>query len=320
LDELEAKLQDTAAQDQAAVIAAAGPQLDGILRGLDEAVAATDDDVRITRRAGYLKGQGLELKGDSEAALEEFTHVRQFHDESPEGLAASLFEAELQRRRGDYPAALLGYRRVLESINPSTYRGYVVPLARVRAKALEALTDFVQRQRYDDARELLTRFTPLFSRAESLKFRGEMLQRWGESLLGETPEIAGETNKDRAKGLKLLREAGLAYEQLAEQRFTSETYTAYLWAAAENYYRGHSFTRATEMLNKFLDNESDLRNAQALLRLGQSHLALGKIDQSVAALEECIQFHPQDSATYQARIDCAKAYLYKGDDKRGKRC
>jgi TolA-binding protein len=113
--------------------------------------------------------------------------------------------------------------------------------------------------------------------------------------------------------LKLLREAGLAYEQLAELRFATESYTDDLWAAAENYYRGHSFTRAAQTFGKFLDNESELRNAQALLRLGQSYLALGRIAESVAALEECIEFHPQDSATYQARIDCAKAYLYQGD-------
>ena len=56
-----------------------------------------------------------------------------------------------------------------------------------------------------------------------------------------------------------------------------------------------------------------LRNAEALLRLGQAHLALGHVPQSIAAFEECIEFHPLDGATFQARIDCAKAYWQQGD-------
>jgi tetratricopeptide (TPR) repeat protein len=33
-------------------------------------------------------------------------------------------------------------------------------------------------------------------------------------------------------------------------------------------------------------------------------------------LEECIEFHPLDSSTFQARIDCAKAYWYQGNTER----
>jgi tetratricopeptide (TPR) repeat protein len=159
----------------------------------------------------------------------------------------------------------------------------------------------VQQKRYDDARVILARIAPLFSRVEVLKLRGEILQRWGETLMGQSNAEAWEATKERKQGLELLREAGMAYEQLAELRFASEHYPDDLWAAAENYYRGHSFSRATAALNRFLSYEPELRNALALLRLGQCHLALGKIPESVAAFEECIEFHPQDSATYQAR-------------------
>jgi len=316
LEELEATLQKTAVQEQAAAVAKAGPKLDLAMNGLAEAAEGAGDDGVATRRVGYLRAEGYRLKGEIDAALIEFTSVRRNNDDTPEGTAAALLEAELNRLRGDYPAALLGYRRVLESINPTTYRGYVMPLSRFRASAMAALTDYVQRQRYDDARVILARFSPLFTPTEELKFRGEMFQAWGEKLLGQVSEDEWQPDESREKGLKLLREAGMAYEQLAELRFATESYTDDLWSAAENYYRGHSFTRATFALNEFLSNEPELRNAQALMRLGQCHLALGKIDQSVAALEECIEFHPEDSATYQARIDCAKALWYKGNIER----
>ena len=66
------------------------------------------------------------------------------------------------------------------------------------------------------------------------------------------------------------------------------------------------------LLDKYLDNESELRNPEALLRLGEAHLALGQMPQSIAAFEECIEFHPLSSSTFQARIDCAKAYWNDG--------
>jgi TolA-binding protein len=165
----------------------------------------------------------------------------------------------------------------------------------------------------------LARLSSLFNRTEVLRLRAETFHRWGEMLLRETPPGAWESTKERKQGLELLREAGLAYEQLADLRFATEHFSGDLWAAAENYYRGHSFSRATAVLNRFLNYEPELRNAPALLRLGQCHLALGKIPECVAALEECIEFHPQDSATYEARIDCAKAYWCQGNMEQAER-
>jgi tetratricopeptide (TPR) repeat protein len=67
------------------------------------------------------------------------------------------------------------------------------------------------------------------------------------------------------------------------------------------------------LLDKYLEYEPEMRNAEALLRLGQAHLALNQVPQSITAFEECIEFHPLDGATFQARIDCAKAYWQQGD-------
>ncbi len=70
------------------------------------------------------------------------------------------------------------------------------------------------------------------------------------------------------------------------------------------------------LLNQYLEYEPELRNAEALLRLGQAHLALGEVPQSIAAFDECIEFHPLDGATFQARIDCARACWQQGDTAR----
>jgi tetratricopeptide (TPR) repeat protein len=40
------------------------------------------------------------------------------------------------------------------------------------------------------------------------------------------------------------------------------------------------------------------------------------VEKSIAALEECIELHPLDGSTYQARIDCAKAHRNQGNSLR----
>jgi tetratricopeptide (TPR) repeat protein len=123
-------------------------------------------------------------------------------------------------------------------------------------------------------------------------------------------------NPDRTAGLQRFRAAGVAYEELAQSRFATKSYTTDLWRSAEDFIRGQSFSRAVRVLNEYLEYEPELRNAEVLLRLGQSHLALGQVPESIAAFEECIEFHPLDGASFQARIDCAKAYWQRGDTNR----
>ncbi len=114
-------------------------------------------------------------------------------------------------------------------------------------------------------------------------------------------------------GAARLREAGVAFERLAQLRFATADYPSDLWDSADCYYLGHSYTGAARLLEVYLKNEPEKRNAQALLRLGQVSLALGRVDQCIAALKECIELYDRDNATYQARIDCAKAHLFRGE-------
>ncbi len=178
---------------------------------------------------------------------------------------------------------------------------------------MAALTDLQQRKRFNEALALVDRFSPLFSHAEQLELRGDTLEKWGSFLLTKQPDDNQSPNRDHTAGLQRYRAAGVAFEELAESRFATKSYTSDLWRGAEDFIQGQSFSRAVRLLNQYLEYEPELRNAQALMRLGQAHLALGQVPQSIAAFEECIEFHPQDGATFQASIDCAKAYWQQGD-------
>jgi tetratricopeptide (TPR) repeat protein len=317
LDEVLAAVQRVATSDRQKILSDSQDKVAGALERLQQAKSLDDDQGQITRQASYHIARGTELHGDNTTATKQFARTRQLFGDTFEGLAAALAEADLLRQQGDFEGALLGYRHVLESFaSASTYRSVVMPLAAMRERMMAGLKDFVRQKRFADALALLDDFTPMFSRTEQLEVRGDTLEQWGAALVSDASENDPEAATQRNAGYRHWRAAGVAFEQLADLRFATKFYTGDLWHSAENYFRGHSFTRAVRLLDKYLEHEPELRNAQALLRLGQAHLALGQIPESIAAFEECIEFHPLDSSTYQARIDCAKAYWNMGNTSR----
>ena len=314
LDEINATLQRIATQDRQKVINDSTAKIAGAMQFLQQAKALDKQTTRVSRQSSYYIGRCLDLQGDTAGAVKQLARTRQQFTDTLEGLAAALAEADLRRQQADYDAALVGYRRVLESFtNQATYRSVVLPLGEVRSRMMAALKHFVEQKRFADALALLEHFPPLFSRSEQLELRGDTLEQWGNQLLAQASENDPQASDDRSAGLRHLRAAGVAFEQLAELRFATKFYTGDLWHGAETYFRGHSFSSTVRLLNQYLDYEPERRNAEAHLRLGQAHLALGQIPQSIAAFEECIEFHPLASATYQARIDCAKAYWNQGN-------
>jgi tetratricopeptide (TPR) repeat protein len=316
LDEVTAAVGRLATQDRPNALKESSGKITQAMQSLEQARALDEQKGQVTRQSTYHLGRAIDLLGNTDEAVKQFSRLRQLHGDTFEGLAAWLAEADVRRRRGDFEGALLAYRRVLESYTgPGTYRSVVLPLPKLRERIMLGLKDFVEKERFADALTLLEYLPPLFSRTEQLEVRGDTLERWGNHLIGKAGTDS-QAAPARAAGRRHMRAAGVAFERLAELRFGSRFYTGDLWHSAENYFRGHSFSRTAQLLESYLEHEPELRNALALLRLGQAHLALGQIPQSVAAFEECIEFHPLDSSTYQARIDCAKAYWSKGNTTR----
>jgi tetratricopeptide (TPR) repeat protein len=274
----------------------------------------------VTRRTYYLLGRAAALEGNEREALKLFTRTQQQFGDTPEGLAAKLAEADVLRRDGDDRTALLWYRQVLQSeLDPETYRSDVLSISQLRGKILEAVADFVQHDLFANSIAMLDNFTPLFTRTQEYELRGKTLREWGERELRQAAAETKNTKQLRRSGLHRLREAGVAFEALAKLRFATDSYPNDLWDSADCYYLGHSYTSAARVLDVYLKAEPEKRNSQALLRLGQVSLALGNMDECLDALEECIELYDRDNATYQARIDCAKAYMHQGDAKEAER-
>jgi tetratricopeptide (TPR) repeat protein len=319
LDEFESGLQKVAFTDRAQAVSAAADRFAAVLADLQKAAKLDEQKGRVTQVACLQTARCLALKDDADGALKQYGRVRQLCGDSYEGLAATLGEANVYRRKGDYETAILGYRRALEQFGKvPVYRSHAVPLELLRDNLKAAWNDLVAHQRYADALSLGEHLVPPFSREEQLELRGNALERWGLQMLGDAGDESPAT-EDRAAALEHLRAAGVAFEQLAQLRFATKFYTADLWRAAEDFFQGHCFSQTIDALHKYLKYEPELRNAQALLRLGQAHLALNHLSECTSLLEECIEFHPLDSSTFQARVDCAKAYWCQGNTEQAER-
>lgn len=314
LDSVEASQQKLPVADRQKLSTANAEKVATAIKDLQKASSLDSQKKQLAYAISYQQARADELHGDLEGALKQYGRTRQLYGDTYEGIAASLSEADLLRHKGDWEGALQGYRRVLEAYAKiPVYRSDVLPVPQLRDRLIAVLKDLQRAQQFRESLALVERFSPLFSRAEQLELRGGTLELWGNSLLSKPIEQGQLKSPDRTAGLQRYRAAGVAFEELARLQYATRSYTADLWRGAEDYIRGQSFSHALTLLNRYLEYEPAVRNAEALLRLGQAQLALGHVPESITAFEECIEFHPLDSATFQARIDCAKAYWQQGN-------
>ncbi|QDV79908.1 tetratricopeptide repeat protein [Botrimarina mediterranea] len=302
-----AKLQSAAPGERAALAEAA----DSVL---EQARRADQLSTSISRESDYLKAQIAELLGFREKAILEYGELRRSHGTSEAGIAAAFAEGDLLQNEGNDDEALEAYRRALDAIDdPASYRSRLLPLQAAKQRALSAHQRLLERNRYNAALQMTDWVGDLLGPTQQLLLRADTLQRWGEALIAEGESEGVKGRQKVRKGRKRLREAGGAYERLAEARFATNDFIEDLWASAELYQRGQSFTEAIRVLDRYLRNEPVKRNALALLRLGEAQLARGQDDAAVATLQECLEFHENDASSYRARLICAQAHRMRTD-------
>lgn len=265
-----------------------------------------------SRQAMVMIGQCYELRNDPFSAIEQYEAVGNRYGDTPESIVATLNKARLAQLADNTEKALAGYRAVLESISdPLTYINPMMSLSQLRSQFLLAHGMFLKKHQFDQAMGLVEYLPALFSTTKVTELRAITHVAWGEASLerAEDAQRYQSIESLKTEGRYHFRAAGRAYQTLAELRFSTRHYTDDLWQAAENYFRGQSYTHTALVLDDYLHNEAQTRRALALLRYGQSKLAIGKTQEAIAALDECIEMHSRDPNIYSARVECAKAYL-----------
>ncbi len=272
----------------------------------------------LTRQSKYWIGKSYEITGDDEAAIQQYDQLSKSYGDTAESLAAMLAKADLARQAGEIEQALAGYRAVLETVgDPVTYVNRLLPFSALQERLLRAFNGFVDAGQFEEAMTLGNAMQSVLRFTDVTELRAQMHEKWAVAKFSQANDVAHwDAEKYRMEGRYHHRAAGAAYELLSELRFASRKFTDDLWQAAGSYYLGQSYTHAERILGKYLHHDAQGKQAVALLRLGQSQLALGKYAESIETLEECIEMHPGDAIIYQARLECAQANLQQEQGKR----
>ena len=263
----------------------------------------------------YLIGECFLAMNDPHAALEQFRRTRQGYPESIEGIAAAFQEADLLRRLDRDDEAIAAYRRAAAAVgDPAEFRNPLLSLENARQRLSEAYQTYVKAGRFEKALQLTAALFPLFPRERQIEMAAEANQAWAAVLEEESERSSSADRREAARQARAQRrQAGDAFNQLAELRLASRTYPEDVWNSAEAYLAGHDFRGAVRMLEEYLRYELRKRRPRALLSLGEAQLALENFDRALEALNECITGYPSDAASYRARFLAAKARIEKGD-------
>jgi tetratricopeptide (TPR) repeat protein len=268
-----------------------------------------------TRKAMYVIGLCYLELGDDRAALSQFGRTRRTYVGTPEALASDFQVAELARRLGRDKEALAGYRRTVAAVTDvKQYSNPWLPLDDLRAGLLRAYEHYRDAERFETSLELARLLYPVFSRARAVELVAETYQLWGRSLLARAEHLPlSKAEPLRRDGRAQLRRAGRTFEQLAKLRVTTAHYSDDLRDSAECYLEGQGYSSAVEVLREHLKTRPRQGQPRALANLGDALLALGRLDEALDAYVECVGLHPNDAASFHARLGAGRAYREKGD-------
>ena len=289
------------------------PIYDQITAALNEARRLDKLATAISAESAFLLAKAFELIGNVPEAMNAYGEIRRANHVSPAGAAASLAEANLLKRQGKYDLALNSYRRALDSLkNQSNFQSTLISIQELQKQFVRAQESLIDEKQFAIALQLNEHVFPLISHVSQTQTRAQAYEAWGD-YLGKKEGDNLSLKKYKSQSKLRYRQAGQAYERLAEAKYASPEYVDTLWRAINSHYRGNGYTSSVRLLNRYLKEEPYRHEALALLRLGQSYLAHGDYPQAVENLEECLEFYPTDVSSYEARLVCAKAYRLLND-------
>jgi tetratricopeptide (TPR) repeat protein len=283
-------------------LAAMLERLSGLLRreGLSPALAA---------QAHLLRGLLWEQQGDKAAAAGEFDRLRRFYFGYPEALAATIFHGDLVRPDSPREAVAL-YKRALSQVagTDEAYHNAWLPAEQFRQRLSLAVDDLSARGYFAEALELAEALIPPFSQVVAVERKAAIHRAWAQHLESQAQgEKRAAADKTRAEARRHWREAGRMGYELATLRKTSRSYLDDLAKAADDYRRGQGYEAAAHLYRELLRQEPAGREPEALVGLGESLLALGKVQDALAPLARCREAFPKHPATYQARLIASQA-------------
>jgi tetratricopeptide (TPR) repeat protein len=132
-----------------------------------------------------------------------------------------------------------------------------------------------------------------------LEMKADSHRQWGDDLRRANVN-GGEEIKVKAR--EQFREAGKTFSEVAKMRFEDPEYVELLWKAIDAYQAGRSFEESLVLLDEYLQYEDRTKHPRGLIAKGKALTAVGRPEQSLVPLTDCIAEFPRDSLSYEARL------------------
>lgn len=279
--------------------------------------AQSQDTLRAqaTPQAMYLIGECMLKLGRLDEARAQLDRTRQLFAELPESLAAGLAAADALNEQGQEKEAVAAYRREFARTGPpEDFSNPWLTLNELRDRMLAAYRSFLTHRKFESALEVLEGFRPIFTKAETTELQAQTNRDWADLLQAQAEKAKlPESRVLTQQAARQYRHAGMAFLELARLRLSSREYPDDVWNSADNLLRGRDYTHAILALREYLKIELRKRRPQALVSLGRATLTIGRIDESIKAFQEVMDYHAADAAVFEARYWCSKAYQEKGE-------
>jgi TolA-binding protein len=165
-----------------------------------------------------------------------------------------------------------------------------------------------ERGQTDACVKLARTLPPLFPLDQSLYEEGLAFREAGnrmEAALGQRFDVRDQDQQSKLRAL--FAQAGAAFESSARLRYESIDYTKTLWDAIFALQKSGQFARSIPLLDDYVSYEDRIQHPRALIALGQAYLAVGKPQDAIRPLTECMEEFPRDPLCYDARLQVAKA-------------
>ena len=261
-------------------------------------------------RAFYLMGICLRRLDSVDEAREALHQAYRRAVDSPEGVAARMESGELAQKADDGEDAIRLFKEVLQEVGDlKSFGSRWLPQVELQRRFVASYQAFIADKQYEAAARLAESLIRIIDEDQAVQLAAEAYSAWGRS---EAPADAGGATYERAltdEARAHFREAGRLYERLAQLRFARREYPEELWTAARFHMLGRDFDAAGRMYRKYLDAQSRVHHAQALVGLAEVEALKGRRDKSFALLRECIELYPRDPAVFRARLATADLYV-----------
>ncbi|HWY87672.1 MAG TPA: tetratricopeptide repeat protein, partial [Gemmataceae bacterium] len=231
-----------------------------------------------------------------------------------EGRAAGfrLGEMELHGPKADVVKAIAIWTKVLENVrSPNGYHIQSLKLSRAREILDSACRYLLDNQDYEQTRQVADLYKRIAAAGVAEEHEAQAAEGLARALREKIKDLGLADDARQKEELRAqFHRAAVAHEQAAVARADDGQREIY-WRSALCYLAAQDFTRAGDILDKFVTLEkNEGRKAEAYLAMAEAYVALGETDKARQAYYKCIEF-PFTPFAFRARYQLAVEEINK---------